>query len=162
VCWNSPRIGPEDFKAAARQVGGLKVKIRHFASLKNCRGGNVSFDYQNDILTIPIEEAHTLYGPGGVAAFREAHKIPSSTVRVSGVQVEGVTPTVTVPGIPEVPPIPEGDSSLIHRVLLGEGDTVPETPLTIRTLDRSRTCSAVQSYEGMSEADLAAWGGLVN
>lgn len=88
MIWHAPRIAPSDFKVAARQAGGVKIKIKHFASVAGCRGTNVSFDYQNDIQHLSQSEARELYRANGVANFREKH-----------------TPTVSLPGQPIVPPV---------------------------------------------------------
>ena len=88
MIWHAPRIAPSDFKVAARQAGGVKIKIKHFASVAGCRGTNLSFDYQNDVQHLSQSEARELYRANGVANFREKH-----------------TPMVSLPGRPIVPPV---------------------------------------------------------
>jgi hypothetical protein len=99
VVWNSPRIGPEDLKAAARQVGGMKVKIRHFAPTKGCYTAG-SFNYTRDVVNIPLSEAQDLFRSGGPDRFREKHT--PTPPKVGGASEEGLITEVLGVGTPAV------------------------------------------------------------
>lgn len=135
VLWNAPRIGPADLKAAARQVGALKVKIKHFATMKACRGTSASYNYSANVIHLSEAKAHDLYRSNGVTAFRAEHCL---------------TPTV-VPAIVTAIPTPIGpisEEQLIGEVLADPTPSAPLPPLG----------SAVQhphpdNWEGMESMD---------
>lgn len=136
MSYHSPRIQPHDIKVAAKQVGGVKVKIRNFAPLKNCRGSNMSYDYQNDRVRVTIKEVHELYGPHGVANFFA--KYNTTTVPHTPSVVEAPTPLALPPA--------SSEAILINTVL---SEQEPATPNTI-TSEGSLT-----QYHG--EDEMCGW-----
>jgi hypothetical protein len=109
VVWSSPRLGPEDFKAAARQVGGgLRVKIRNFAPGKNC------FPNPTDekVKSLTPTEANALYAANGVKIFREKY----------------ISPMVTPIPVTALAVIPPSEDYLIGEVLAEGNTTAPPVP----------------------------------
>lgn len=100
VVWATPRLTPSDVKAAARQVGEMKVKIRHFAPSTSCYGAGMS-----NLKYISSADAAALFLPGGPATFRTTH----------------IAPTLALPSV-----IPSTtDDILIGEVLNTSGTTAP-------------------------------------
>lgn len=103
LVWGTPRLTPSDVKAAARQVGGMKVKIRHFAPSTSCHEAGMS-----NLKYISSTEAAGLFLPGGPTTFRTTHIAPT-------LALPSVTPSTT-------------DDILIGEVLNTSGTTVPALP----------------------------------
>lgn len=133
VIWAGPRLSPTDLKAAARQVGGVKIKIRHFAPASACIEGSIKF------LTIP--ETEELFLPGGPKALMEKFSL-----------------TTTPPLRPTVVPdsAPPTDDDLIGEVLnTGGPGTGDDPPAPEGSLSQSRT-----DADAEDAALLEAYGGF--
>jgi hypothetical protein len=153
MVWHAPRISPTDFKAAARQVGGIKIKIRHFASVTACRGTNVSFDYVNDIHHLSQEEARSLYRAHGITTFREKYSgKPSSGMVITLPSTGVVVPQISPAAAPAIVAAAASTSPFDSQERL-IAEVLTESPTT----PTASTCSLSQwpGYDG----DLDGWEG---
>lgn len=92
--WHSPRIAPEDIKSAARQVGDMRVKIKHFAAVTACRGKNLSFDNTNDYSILSQEQAREIYRANGIKNFKESlvrRVLPGNVIQLPPVTTDPTT-----------------------------------------------------------------------
>lgn len=149
LSYQSPRCSPHDIKVAAKQVGGVKVKIRNFAPLANCRGGNVSYDYQNDRIRVPINEIYKLYLAHGVVNFFDKYKGTPTTPRIVTAVTQGRPPAVEPVELPELP-----ESILIDTVLQDQEIVIEPTPLLV---GGPTPGSANQHPYGGEGDDLEGW-----
>lgn len=92
MVWHQPRLNPADLKSAARQVGGIKLKIRKFTHERVCAKVGESL-YQIPVQWFQSEVIHKLYAPGGIAE-----------VRQTLIDREERKPIVLLPEIANLPP----------------------------------------------------------
>ena len=147
--WNCPRIAAPDIIVAAKQVGGIKVKIRHFAPVTKCRGKNMSFDYLNDLKNTPADELHELYRAHGVVSWMEKHIIPPSGIVIPPLVTK--PPILTATEVRTVEAPHPTDECLMEEVLSTEGDLLPDT--TPSNLPAVRMGSLIQFPEGYDMSD---------
>lgn len=104
VVWSRPRLNPEDLKATARQIGNMKVKIRHFHKDDKCTRGTER-PYQLPVQWISAKLAHKLYGMDGVNEVLKELKIPGPGEKLVTLPSTGKTMVVTPNGEVIVPGI---------------------------------------------------------
>lgn len=129
IIWNAPRIGPDDIKAAARQVGGITVKVHHFAPYLNCRTAGETYNYQSQVEMVPIADARRLFRGGGPAAFRA--KYTPSVVTATVLPKNGLPPAIVaaVAAAPVVPPVlevPQPSEDFLMGEVLSPMDSSPD------------------------------------
>src|ERR1700743_1104787 len=91
LVWHQPRLNPSDLKSAARQVGGIKLKINRFVHERSCAKAGESL-HMLPHCYLPTDVAHKLYRPAGIGEVRAQLHLDEKT-----------KPIVIVPEITNLP-----------------------------------------------------------